>query len=93
MLESIYISMLNSHIIDVLCRQKKTLIEVVVTRSNRKDARNQRVIRRYTAILKRMGSVKLLTPNYEIYEEIANEFAIEPVTVSRIITKSLGGRN
>jgi hypothetical protein len=34
-----------------------------------------------------MGSVKYLTPNYEIYEEIANDFAIEPGTVSRVITK------
>lgn len=57
------------------------------TRNNRKEARNQRIIKRYSAILKRMGSVKYLTPSHEIYEEIADEFDIEPKTVSRIITK------
>jgi hypothetical protein len=57
------------------------------TRINRKIARNQKVVRRYKAILKRMGSVKFLTPAFEIYVEIANEFHIDPVTVSRIITK------
>jgi hypothetical protein len=57
------------------------------TRINRKDARDEKIVKRYKAILRRMGSVKFLTPAFEIYVEIANEFHIDPVTVSRIITK------
>ena len=57
-----------------------------VRRNNRKEIRNQRIIERYESILKRMGKVRLLTYSYEIMDEIASEFGIEPTTVARIIS-------
>jgi aspartate/tyrosine/aromatic aminotransferase len=63
-----------------------------ITRNNRKEIRNQRIVKRYSVILRRMGSVKFLTPSYEIMEEIANEFNIEATTVSRILINGLKER-
>jgi hypothetical protein len=63
-----------------------------MTRKNRKEYRNQRIIKRHSAILRRMGSVRYLTPSSEIMEEIANEFNIEPTTVSRILNARMKKR-
>ena len=60
------------------------------TRKSRKGEKavcNQKIVRKYDAILKRMGEVRRLTPQYEIMEEIAQEFNISAETVSRIINK------
>ena len=64
-------------------------MESVVTRKNRKELRDERITKRYEQILRRLGGVAQLTPNYEILEEIANEFAIEPTTASRIIARNM----